>query len=56
MDAERDPAMTIGDLTPGHGMVHVMYDAASPLANTYKQFFDMPAVRALVRLFLPFFS
>lgn len=44
VDSERDPAMTIGDLTPGHGMVHVMYDAASPLANTYKQFFDMPAV------------
>jgi hypothetical protein len=43
-DRERDPALTIGDLTPGHGMVHVMFDAASPLANTYKLFFDMPAV------------
>jgi hypothetical protein len=41
-DTDRDPAMTIGDLTPGHGMVHVMFDTSSPLAQTYKEFFDLP--------------
>jgi len=41
-DTERDPALTIGDLTPGHGMVHVMFDTSSPLATTYRCCFDMP--------------
>ena len=41
----RNPALALnGDLIPGHGIVHVMFDRGSPLANTYRHCFETPQI------------